>query len=253
MKNLLSLILIAFIGISIISCNSTSKSQSASNDSTEENSSEYNLLTQEQKDEGWELLFDGQSTNGWRTFNKDKAGAAWQVKDGILIFDPTASRGEKGDLITEKQYENFHLKLDWNISDCGNSGVFFLVQEDGREKTYHTGPEMQILDNTCHNDAQYPTHRAGSLYDLIQAQPETENPAGEWNTAEIILDDGHLVFILNGTEVVETQMFDENWEEMIQNSKFKNWSGFGTYRKGHIGLQDHGDVVYFRNSMIKEM
>lgn len=253
MKNFLFLTLIVFIGTAIVSCNSTSKSQSASSNGTEENTSGHNQLTEDQINEGWELLFDGQSTNGWRTFNKDKAGKAWQVKDGILIFDPSASRSEKGDLITEKQYDNFHLKLDWNISDCGNSGVFFLVQEDGREKTYHTGPEMQILDNTCHNDAQYPTHRAGSLYDLIQAQPETENPAGEWNTAEIILDDGHLVFILNGTKVVETQMFDENWEEMIANSKFKDWDGFGMYRKGHIGLQDHGDVVHFRNIMIKEL
>lgn len=254
MKNILPFILFAFAGMAILSCNSSGKSQSATTEDSESTAAENaNTLTKAEEEEGWQLLFDGKTTQGWRTFGKETAGSVWQAKDDKLVFTPSREKGEGGDLITEGQYENFHLKLDWNVSDCGNSGVIFLIQEEGREKTYHTGPEMQILDNTCHNDAQYPTHRAGSLYDLIQAQPETENPAGEWNTAEIILDDGHLVFVLNGTKVVETQMFDENWEEMIENSKFKSWPGFGTYRKGHIGLQDHGDVVRFRNIKIKEL
>ena len=155
--------------------------------------------------------------------------------------------------MTDGEYKNFHLKLYWKVSDCGNSGVILNIQENGQEKTYHTGPEMQILDNTCHADAKYPTHRAGSLYDLIQAQLETVKPAGEWNTAEIILDQGHLVFKLNGTQVVETQMFNQKWDEMLANSKFKQWPGFGTFQKGRIGLQDHGDVVEFRNIMIMEL
>ena len=255
MKNILSLCLFALLGIFAASCNSSGKSQSATTETAEEteSASSDNVLTKAEEEEGWKLLFDGKTTRGWRTFGKETAGSVWQADGGHLVFTPSREKGEGGDLITEGQYENFHLKLDWNISDCGNSGVIFLIQEENQEKTYHTGPEMQILDNTCHNDAQYPTHRAGSLYDLIQAQPETENPAGEWNTAEIILDDGHLIFLLNGTQVVETQMFDENWEEMIENSKFKSWPGFGTYRKGHIGLQDHGDLVRFRNIKIKEL
>lgn len=212
-----------------------------------------NHLTDEQKKEGWKLLFDGKSTDGWHTFQMDKASQAWQARDGKLIFTPVDKKDQRGDLLTDNMYQNYHLKLDWKVSKCGNSGIIFNVQEEGQEKTYHTGPEMQILDNTCHKDAQYPTHRAGSLYDLIQAQPETVKPAGEWNTAEVILDNGHLVFKLNGSQVVETQMFNEKWEEMLANSKFKRWPGFGTYKKGHIALQDHGDVVEFKNMMIKEL
>lgn len=211
-----------------------------------------NILSQAQIEDGWKLLFDGKTTDGWHTWREDNVSSKWKVSDGILSFDPEAD-GKSGDLVTDGQYENYHLKLDWKVSECGNSGIIFNIQEDGQEKTYHTGPEMQILDNTCHADAQYPTHRAGSLYDLIQAQPETEKPAGEWNTAEIILDRGHLIFKMNGTQVVETQMFNDQWEEMLANSKFKQWPGFGTYKKGHIGLQDHGDVVEFKNIMIKEL
>lgn len=254
MKYKLILMLFTAVLIGVASCGDASQ---ASEDANAEENQEVmvaqdNMLSQAQKDDGWELLFDGKTTDGWHTWREDNVSSKWQVSDGILRFEPEAD-GKSGDLVTDGQYENFHFKLDWKVSECGNSGIIFNIQEDGQEKTYHTGPEMQILDNTCHADAQYPTHRAGSLYDLIQAQPESENPAGEWNTAEIILDQGHLIFKMNGTQVVETQMFNEQWEEMLANSKFKQWPGFGTYKKGHIGLQDHGDVVEFKNIMIKEL
>lgn len=249
MMNIISKTLLLAMVFGIMSCGITNKASQAQ-DGTMDNAE--NMLTKAQEKDGWELLFDGTTTDGWHTFNEDEASSRWSVSDGILAYNPEAS-GESGDLVTDEEYSNFHLKLDWKISDCGNSGIIFNIQEDGQEKTYHTGPEMQILDNTCHSDAKYPTHRAGSLYDLIQAQPETVKPAGEWNTAEIILDQGHLVFKLNGTQVVETQMFNEEWDEMLANSKFKEWPGFGTFQKGHIGLQDHGNVVEYKNIMIMEL
>lgn len=239
----------------LMSCNDSSQAASKEDNKETGESMERkdNTLTADQKKEGWKLLFDGKSTDGWHTFQMDQVTPGWQAKDGKLIFAPSDIKGNGGDLLTDGQYENFHLKLDWNISDCGNSGIIFLVQEEGQEKTYHTGPEMQILDNTCNGDAKYPTHRAGSLYDLIQAMPETVKPAGEWNTAEIILDKGHLIFKLNGTQVVETQMFSEEWDKMVATSKFKEWAGFGKFKKGHIALQDHGNAMQFKNIMIKEL
>ncbi len=249
MKNIFNKAFLLAVVFGFISCGVSNKASQTQNGAMNDG---INMLSKAQKKEGWQLLFDGKTTKGWHTFNQDEVSNKWSVSEGILTYNPKAS-GKGGDLVTDGEYQNFHLKLDWKVSDCGNSGVIFNIQEDGQEKTYHTGPEMQILDNTCHADAKYPTHRAGSLYDLIQAQPETVKPAGEWNTAEIILDQGHLVFKLNGTQVVETQMFNQKWDEMLANSKFKQWPGFGTFQKGRIGLQDHGDVVEFRNIMIMEL
>ncbi len=255
MKSILITLFMAFAALGILSCGNSKKAAQGQNskENHEMKNSKDNTLTKKQKKDGWKLLFDGKSMNGWHTFNEDKASARWNVKDGNLVYNPEKKSAKSGDLVTDKEYGNFHLKADWKISDCGNSGIIFNIQENGQEKTYHTGPEMQVLDNTCHGDAKYPTHRAGSLYDLIQAQPETEKPAGEWNTAEIIIDQGHLVFKLNGTQVVETQMFNDKWDEMLANSKFKQWPGFGTFKKGHIGLQDHGNEVEFKNIIIKEL
>lgn len=253
MKNLI----FYFAGLSMIlflaSCNNESQAEKRDSSTEPVVTDTENNLTEQQQQDGWELLFDGKTLEGWRTFQEDVPTSAWQAKDGKIVFVPSREKGSGGDLITKKQYENFHFKTDWKISECGNSGIIFLIQEEGKEKTYHTGPEMQVLDNECHSDAQYPTHRAGSLYDLIQALPETVKPAGEWNTAEIILNDGHLILKLNDTQVVETQMFNDDWAEMVADSKFKAWDGFGTFRKGHLGFQDHGDEVEFKNIMIKEL
>lgn len=254
MKNIAYTAILMSLLFGFVSCGGSSEAseEGKTTTMTETMEDQDNMLSQAQQDEGWKLLFDGKTTNGWHTFNEDNASSRWSASDGILTYNPDAD-GKGGDLVTDGAYENFHLKLDWNVSECGNSGIIFNIQEEGQEKTYHTGPEMQILDNSCHADAKILTHRAGSLYDLVQALPETVKPAGEWNTAEIMLDKGHLIFKLNGTQVVETQMFNDKWDEMLANSKFKQWPGFGTFKKGKIGLQDHGDVVHFRNIMIKEL
>ncbi|MFD2244638.1 3-keto-disaccharide hydrolase [Pontibacter ruber] len=211
------------------------------------------------EEEGWENLFDGKTTKGWHTYGKDSIGKAWKVQDGTLHLDASNKKdwqtSEGGDIVTDQTFEDFHLKLDWKVAPNGNSGIMFYVQEDPAKYEYawQTAPEMQVLDNAGHPDAKIVKHRAGDLYDLITSSPETVKPAGEWNHAEIISNNGALEFYLNGTKVVSTTMWDDNWKALIAGSKFKDMPGFGTFKSGRIALQDHGDNVWYRNIRIKRL
>jgi hypothetical protein len=205
---------------------------------------------------GWQKLFDGKTTNGWHTYGKSSAGSDWKVADGALFLDAkNRTAGQGGDLVTDREFSNYHLKLDWKISKNGNSGIIFNVHEDPSKykTTYLTGPEMQVLDNEGHADGKIIKHRAGDLYDLIQSRKENVKPVGEWNTSEIIINNGQLEFIQNGESIVKTTMWDANWNQLVAGSKFKTWPGFGTYKTGKIALQDHGDEVWYRNVVIKEL
>ncbi len=204
----------------------------------------------------WKKLFNEKNLDGWHTYGKTVAGNAWKVEENALTFDAAMKdASQKGDLATDKEYENFHLKLEWKIAEGGNSGIIFLVNEDlsKYKYPYNTGPEMQVLDNNKHKDAKIIKHRAGDLYDLISSKKETVKPVGEWNKVEIVVNNGKLDFYLNGENVVSTTMWDDNWKQMIANSKFVTMPGFGTYKKGKIVLQDHGDKVWYRNILIKEL
>lgn len=217
-----------------------------------------NTLTDEEKSAGWQLLFDGTSKNGWHIYNSKSDGAAWKVEDGALTLDSNykvdGKRAGGGDLVTDEEYENFELSLEWKIGKGGNSGIIFLSNEDKKyDASYYTGPEMQVLDNTGHSDASINKHRAGDLYDLIASEPQTVKPVGEWNQVRIVINKGALEFYQNGTKVVSTTLWDDAWKKMVAGSKFKAWKDFATYKKGHIVLQDHGDPVWYRNIKIKKL
>jgi hypothetical protein len=168
--------------------------------------------------------------------------ADWQTKNG-------------GDIVTDKEYENFHLKLDWKISKGGNSGIMFYVKEDTSKYKYpwETGPEMQVVDNVGHPDGKSPLTSAGSLYDLIPVSKNSVKPAGEWNAVEIIADHGKLDLYLNSEHVISTTLWDDAWRKLIAGSKFATMHDFGTFKKGRISLQDHGADVWFRNIKIKRL
>ncbi|WDF55222.1 3-keto-disaccharide hydrolase [Mucilaginibacter sp. KACC 22063] len=211
-----------------------------------------NTLTKQEQKQGWHLLFDGKTTNGWHTYLKPQAGSAWVVTNGVLELDPKGQG--RGDLVTDKEYENYELSVDWNISPEGNSGIIFGVHEDSTyRQTYLTGVEMQVLDDKQAEDNKKANHLAGSLYDMKAPSANVAKPAGEWNTAKIMKNNGHLTFWLNGTKVIDVQMGSPEWQELINNSKFKTWPGFAKYAKGKIALQDHGHKVSFRNVKIKEL
>ncbi|MFV5693219.1 DUF1080 domain-containing protein [Flavobacterium sp. LT1R49] len=205
---------------------------------------------------GFKPLFDGKTTKGWHSYGKTTVGTAWKIDGNILHLEPTAKEKDQGgDLVTDKEYANFHLKLDWKVAPKSNSGIIFYINENPEKykNTYETGLEMQVLDNDGHPDGKITKHRAGNLYDLIKSDAEPVKAVGEWNTVEIISKKGELTFILNGITVVKTTLWDENWKALVAGSKFKVWKDFGTFKKGKIALQDHGDAVWYRNIVIKEL
>ena len=210
------------------------------------------------KDDGFVSIFDGKTTTGWRGYDKSAfPEAGWNVVDGTLhcIGSGTGEAGSGGDIIYDKKLTNFELDLEWKISEGGNSGIFILAQEIPNEPIYKSAPEMQILDNDKHPDAKLGVdgnRMAGSLYDLIPAKPQNTKPAGEWNQVHILVYQGTVVYSQDGANVVEYHLWTEDWKKMVSNSKFKDWEWFlNTAKEGYIGLQDHGNDVWFRNIKLK--
>lgn len=210
--------------------------------------------------EGWQLLFDGQTTNGWHSFNNEKVLPAWRVENGELVLRITDD-GERGwDLVTDEEFEDFDLRLEWKISKGGNSGIFFGVKE-GPEYGWasSTGVEMQVLDNIEGADRGNPKHLAGAMYDLIDASNSSKpRPVGQWNEVRIFKNDGKVTFWLNGIITAQIDMNSVAWKELVNNSKWNgadqyNGSDFGKFSKGRIALQDHFDGVYYRNIRIKRL
>jgi hypothetical protein len=225
---------------------------------TEEAEMQDSVVVETAPVEEWISLFDGQTLNGWSKYGGGEVGKAWKVENGELFLDATNKAGwqsgDGGDIVTNEEFENFHLKYEWKIAQNGNSGVMFFVHEAPEfQYPWNTGPEMQVLDNAGHPDAKIISHRAGDLYDLIVSSEETVKPYGEWNQAEIIANNGKLDLVLNGKTIVSTTMWTPEWEALIAKSKFKDMAGFGKYKKGKIALQDHGDLVHFRNIVIKKL
>jgi len=219
-----------------------------------------NTLTPAEKAKGWELLFDGKTTEAWKSYQKESVGSSWEVENGTLTLatiqqdDGSFIAPDGGDIMTKDTYKDFEFSVDWKISSCGNSGIIYYIHEsDEYKNTYETGAEMQILDDVCHPDTKYPKHRAGDLYDLIEGKYGTVNPAGQWNNARIVSKDGKVEHWQNGRKIVEFSMFDESWDRLIVGSKFVDWKGFGKHNVGHIALQDHSDRVYFKNIKIRKL
>jgi len=220
-----------------------------------------NTLSDREKAEGWELLFDGKSMNGWHNYGKKTIGNAWVVdQEAIHLLTKPLDGGawqqkDGGDILTASEYQDFELTLEWKIGPCGNSGIIYNVVEDPEKYSYvwETGPEMQVLDNSCHPDARIQKHRAGDLYDLIECKYVTVKPAGEWNKIRLISKNGTLEHWQNDRKLVTVDMNAPEWEKLIAGSKFKDMPAFGKSRKGRIALQDHGDPVWYRNVKIKKL
>lgn len=258
MKSLLLICALFLVGSLVI----TSCGPAAQREAAEEVAAELpiNTLSEEEIAEGFYLLFDGESFDGWRGYNKEHFPASgWVIEDGALKVEGQGTGeagGEGGDIIYDRKFRDFHLKLEWKVSRGGNSGIFYLGQEIPGEPVWKSAPEMQILDNENHIDGQLGVdgnRKAGSLYDLIPAVPQNANPYGEWNKAEVIVYRGTVVHRMNGANVLEYHLRTSDWDRMIAESKFAPYAEwFGQALEGYISLQDHGDDVWFRNIRIKE-
>jgi hypothetical protein len=211
-----------------------------------------NTLTPKEKKEGWKLLFDGQTMNGWRPYLHNKT-ATWVVQDGTLKGLGKGS-DSTGYIISEDQFENFELKVEWKIASRGNSGILYMVVEDPAYKTpYETGPEFQLIDDLGWPDPLEEWQLTGANYGMHVAKNKELKPVGEWNTAAIIVINGHVEHWLNGTKIVEYELWTDEWKTLVSSGKWKDYPAYGLSRKGHLVLQDHGSNVWFKNVKIREL
>ncbi len=195
-------------------------------------------------------LFDGKTLNGWRGYQQDKAPDSWAVDEGAI-----RGSGKGADLISEAQFEDFELKFEWKIMPGGNSGVIYRVTED-QKKSFHTGPEYQILDESLLDEKDpkpAPTVAAGALYGLYGATEKPIQSAGEFNTGKIVARGRHIEHWLNGNKIVDCEMESDDWNKKVAASKFHAWPGFAKNAQGHIVLQSHGSPVWFKNLRIKKL
>ncbi|MEO6005758.1 MAG: DUF1080 domain-containing protein [Opitutus sp.] len=205
-----------------------------------------NALSSAEKADGWKLLFDGSTLNGWRGYAATTPGAGWQVVDGSLTL-----KGKGGDLLTANEYGDFDLSFEWKVTEAANSGVIYRVGL-GEAASYTTGPEYQVLDNDKASDNKKYNHLAGSLYDVALEPAATVKPVGEWNSGRIRVRGWHVEHWLNGKQVVDVDMHTPKGKALIAESKFKDWAKFASLSRGYIAFQDHGHEVSFRSIKIRD-
>lgn len=222
-----------------------------------------NTLTPQDKQGGWQLLFNGKNLDGWHSYLQKGTGKDWSVVDGAIQLnkrnsDPAA---DWADVVTDGEYRNFDLKLEWKQAPCTDGGIMWDVHESPEYgNTYETGPEMQIADLACTvPDSRVLMERSGDLFDMIPAPYESVKDAGQWNEVEIIQNNGHVQFFQNGRKTVDTQMWGAKWNDMVAHTKFAKMPGYGKYHQGHISIQGTepkgapGDRLWFRNIRIKRL
>ena len=209
-----------------------------------------NTLTDAERAAGWRLLFDGRSLAGWRRYKSAEPITGWEAVDGALT---RTARGS--DIITADQFRNFELALEWRLSldgPAGNSGIFYRAVETTSE-IYWGAPEMQVLDNARHPDGRSELTSAGSNYALHGVAHSHARPVGEWNTVRLVVNGNHVEHWLNGAKVVEYELGSPAWRALVAKSKFAEHADYGRAERGHIGLQEHGSYVAYRNIKIREL
>jgi hypothetical protein len=250
MKNFLCIALLATL---VIGCKEKVKEEA------EKATAEMTTSEMEVPQNEWKILFDGKTFNGWHEYKKEDVSDHWKIEDGAMVYYPPKERikGEHYNLISDGEYTDFVLSMEWRIAEAGNSGIFWGIKElPELGQPYETGPEIQVLDNDKHPDGKNGTsHQAGALYDMVSPSEDVTKPIGEWNLCEITINHKTNIgiVVLNDVEIVNFSVNNPEWSEMVSKSKFADWEYFAKYKTGKIGVQDHGDGVAFRNIKIKEL
>lgn len=278
MKRVMYTLSCVLLSASLVSCGGTKKAESKVPEYKVLNNPQVNLAEFEKDADGFISLFDGKEMKGWRGYGKENIPGKWIVEDGAIKFNGSgageAQDGQGGDLIFAHKFKNFELEIEWKVSKGGNSGIFYLAQEvqakDPKtgemrmEPIYISSPEAQVLDNENHVDAKLGkdnNRQSSSLYDMIPAVPQNSKPFGNWNKTKITVYKGTVIHNQNDENVLEYHLWTAQWTDMLQASKFseEKWplafellnNCGGENKEGYIGLQDHGDDVWFRNIRIK--
>lgn len=206
-----------------------------------------NQLTDAERTAGWRLLFDGHATEAWRGYMRAELPAGWQAVDGSLTRVAAA-----GDIITVDTFDDFELVFEFNVEPGGNSGIFIRAIE-GPEQVWYAAPEYQILDDERHRDGASPLTSTGANYAVHPAPRGIARPAGEWNAGRILVDGSHVEHWLNGVKIVDYELGSDDWKRRVAESKFRQWPDYGQAPGGHIGLQDHGSRVAYRNLKVRPL
>jgi azurin len=220
------------------------------------NAERENTLSNREKKEGWTLLFDGKTLNGWHLFNRGQIPSAWSVDSGTLVCNPHARNVKHGDLVTDKVYQDFDLSFDWKISRAGNSGLFVNVQErSDLGTTFSTGPEYQLLDdrNVEPDYLKNLSHKAAAIFGVVPNKSNTVPKSGDWNTSRIVQQNGKLTFWLNAVLTVRIDLKSDDWKRLVAASSLNKYPEFGVAVSGHLALQDWTNGIAFRNIKLKEL
>jgi hypothetical protein len=226
---------------------------------SDEEAAIHNTLTAEEQAAGWVLLFDGESTDGWRGWNQESfPETGWDVNGGnLVVFASDGSEaGLGGDIVSEAVFSDFELVFDFQVSPVGNSGVFYRVVEHEGRDLWHVAPEFQVLDDTAYIEMgtmDMHKHLTGDNYDLHASAMAASNPIGEWNHARILVDGAHVEHWLNGRMTVEYELWSPEWEALVAASKFAPFPEYGRATEGRIGIQDHGHEIRYRNIKIRPL
>jgi len=240
--NIVKLIMYLFFTFLLFSCSSVNNDKLGPN-----------ILTDNEIKDGWKLLFDGKSLDKWKNFKHPEIVAGWIAEDGAIVALGEGS-DSKGDIITKEQFGNFDLKIEWKISKEGNSGIFYGIIEEGFNKVYETGPECQVLDDVNFPDPLEEWQKAGADYAMhLPNNKKKLMPVGEWNSSRIVVQDSLVQHWLNSEKIIEFKRWTPEWKEKRATGKWKDFPSYGLAKKGHIGLQDHGNKIWFRNIKIKEL
>jgi len=242
--------------LATVTLNACNEAPRTSNESA---TSEMNTLTAQERVDGWELLFDGKSTHGWRGYN----GAlfperGWEVRDGNLVVlkSDGSEEGLGGDIVTTEQFENFELSLDFLVTPVANSGILYRVIEKTGAGMWENAPEFQVLDDSAYiamGTMDMRKHLTGDNYDLHASVVTASRPIGEWNHARILVDGAHVEHWLNGQKTVEYELWSAEWDSLVAISKFSEFTEYGKARSGPIGIQDHGHLVKYRNIKVRRL